>query len=1848
MSHDRTRRATFMSVIAALLAALLAMTGVIPATAAEAGAIKVTLNPGGTDQYGENTVVTTGVDYTLNIQYDSTKLTDGQQIVIGVPDGVTIPDSALVIPAGNTVLDSITRLPDGSLQLTVDDPRDPSINQGLWGLTFRLDEVQTSSIEQLTWTVDAETTDLTVIVKQPGDEFEDVVDARDKSVGAHNLNGLVSVSDGTVAISDAALQSDIPYTVSIDTTEAVDGLTISDAIDPRLAIEAGSFAAELTTWDDNGLNKTTIPFAISPDVTAAGFSAVVDLPANSELRLTYTARIADAAALASIRDTLQEGYDAVELDGGTYKTTFTNTVTYSDTGATSAASTTVQKSVAAPAQPNRGAAFRKDVDVTQVKPFTPVDPTDTGADLAAPQDVTYTIRTDLTRFADFAGERFGLTSNVVVKDTLPNQAEWLTGEADFFSAATSDGTPVVFTEATGLSGDLATAIAGDAYVGQYVVDGQILYVNVGKDTGTYYNLSVRARIVDLQGTNPSTDSEGLTSYTVRNTAQFIWSDDTQTRTHTNRANTTFVDLGDPSDPRTSDDVFTKRTGDDDLTVAPGETLTIPYIFTVAQGQAIAAESRIVDFADTNVFDLSDLDAIEADIEVIYNNGAVNTIGSTTLDATFWNLTRDDDGALEFAFTDAFAAAISAAGLADDRKLEVYIPLTTKPVVGKQSLEITNNAQLIGASNGLVYTSEQVIEATSYGDELEVAKTVYNADTDTWTQNLRVGVDDGQLAADSFIYRIRVIPHGSYGTAGVSIAEILDVLPAEVSFDGFVAADDVDSGTVTAGDSFTLPGNLVATQSEVDGRDVVTIANRDGTVLNTSDAIDLHVKVSVDSFTEDVGIINEIGGTSATITPTNAYPLSILKIDTDDQTVAITDRDARFEILDADGAAVVDDAYVVDGRLMVPGEDGGDKAVTVPEPGTYTLVEMRAPFGYLRDDESVRITVEADGAVETVRFYNEPSDVPTVVSVGDYVWYDADGDGVQGTSADEEPIEGVTLTITGPDGEPVVDGAGEPLTTVTDENGFYEFTDLPILETGQSYTVSIDRDDAGTIAALEGLMPTTPGAGDDTAADSSDWIAESTELTEPGDRDPTLDFGFVDLTYAIGDVVWIDENRDGVQDDTELPLEGVTVTLLDADGEPLDGVDPVVTDADGRYVFDELVAGEYRVQFTLTEEQSLIYGFTAADVDAGAAGADSDAAVATGVTGVISLDADNTELTSSYADQAFTATEGIDPTWDAGVVRKKVAVSDYVWLDIDGDGIQGSSPDEKPLPGVVLVITGPDGQPVTDLDGETVGPQTTDEDGLYLFDNLPALPEGESYTVTIDRDDPSTVEALSELRPTPAGEGDDPTRDSNDWSAESGDLVEDGAIDPTLDFGFMPRTYAIGDVVWIDENRDGVQDDTELPLEGVTVTLLDADGEPLDGVDPVVTDADGRYLFDVLAPGEYRVRFTLTEEQQHLYTFTTADTAAGALGADSDAAVETGTTGVIVLGEDNTELDLDYADQAFEATEGVDPTWDAGVIRKQVSVGDYVWLDEDGDGVQGTSDAETPIAGVKLVLTGPDGEAVTDIDGDAVEPVYTDENGFYEFTRLPALADGESYTVTIDQDDASTIEALTELRPTLVNAGGDAALDSSEWVAVSGDLVDNDARDATLDFGFIHRTYAVGDVVWIDSDKDGVQDDSEHTLDGVIVRLFDGDGMLVDYTTTDENGLYLFDDLRAGDYTVQFELTDAQQEMYEFTSSLSGDDVAGDSDADVTTGLTATITLGEGNTALTSDYPYAVVSATEGIDPTWDAGVIELPAAPEPATPTLGSLPRTGGDAPLGLLFGGIALIGLGLIVVGAFRRRAEV
>src|SRR5690606_37066475 len=74
---------------------------------------------------------------------------------------------------------------------------------------------------------------------------------------------------------------------------------------------------------------------------------------------------------------------------------------------------------------------------------------------------------------------------------------------------------------------------------------------------------------------------------------------------------------------------------------------------------------------------------------------------------------------------------------------------------------------------------------------------------------------------------------------------------------------------------------------------------------------------------------------------------------------------------------------------------------------------------------------------------------------------------------------------------------------------------------------------------------------------------------------------------------------------------------------------------------------------------------------------------------------------------------------------------------------------------------------------------TDENGAYSFDNLPALPPGEHYTVRV-------VEGPEGYEPTTPGAG-DRDEDSSTGSAESGDLSSDGARDNTLDFGFVKPT-----------------------------------------------------------------------------------------------------------------------------------------------------------------------------------------------------------------------------------------------------------------------------------------------------------------------------------------------------------------------------------------------------------------------------------------------------------------------------
>ena len=393
----------------------------------------------------------------------------------------------------------------------------------------------------------------------------------------------------------------------------------------------------------------------------------------------------------------------------------------------------------------------------------------------------------------------------------------------------------------------------------------------------------------------------------------------------------------------------------------------------------------------------------------------------------------------------------------------------------------------------------------------------------------------------------------------------------------------------------------------------------------------------------------------------------------------------------------------------------------------------------------------------VAFTYIPVQVVEPVSVGDFVWFDADADGVQGEG--ESGIAGVTVTIshTDPADGPVLNVDGSPVTATsiqTDADGRYEFSGL---EPGQ-YTVTVTPP-AGYVATVTGQ-----GTG---ATDSSTGHADSVVLAG-GESDPTLDFGFIKVVepiepVSVGDFVWFDADADGVQGEGESGIAGVTVTIshtdpadgpvLNVDGSPVTATS-IQTDADGRYEFSGLEPGQYTV--TVTPPAGYVATVTGQGTGA-------------------------TDSSTGHADSVVLAGGESDPTLDFGFIKASVSVGAYVWLDANKDGLQDGT--DVPLKGVVLVLTGPDGNPVTDINGSPVGPQTTDEHGHYSFQHLPVLPAGKSYTVSVDTD--ASAGALAGLVSTLPGVGTDRSDDSSTgFAASEADLSANGAADLTIDFGFV--------------------------------------------------------------------------------------------------------------------------------------------------------------------------------------------------------------------------------------------------------------------------------------------------------------------------------------------------------------------------------------------------------------------------------------------------------------------------------
>ncbi|MGC5198361.1 SdrD B-like domain-containing protein, partial [Aphanothece microscopica] len=591
-------------------------------------------------------------------------------------------------------------------------------------------------------------------------------------------------------------------------------------------------------------------------------------------------------------------------------------------------------------------------------------------------------------------------------------------------------------------------------------------------------------------------------------------------------------------------------------------------------------------------------------------------------------------------------------------------------------------------------------------------------------------------------------------------------------------------------------------------------------------------------------------------------------------------------------------------------------------------------------------------------------------------------------------------------------------------------------------------------------------GDDTLDSDANGGITGTYTLAVGQHIATADAGFYQ-TASIGDRAFVDADADGVQDAGEAGLAGVTIKLVDNTGSV---VATTTTNGNGQYSFTGLTPGAYKVQFVTPA------GYQASPANQGGDDTlDSDASG--GITGTYTLSSGQNNTTA-----------------DAGFVPLTASIGDRVFLDADADGVQDAG--EAGIAGVTVKLI--------DNAGGVVATTTTDGAGNYGFAGLAPG----SYKVQFVTPDGFVA--------SPADRGGDDTLDSDANGGITGTYtLAVGQHIATADAGFY-ETGALTGRVWLDRDGDGVEEAGEASQPGVTVVLLKADGSPT-GL-TTTTAADGTYLFDGLEPGDYRVKFEVPAG----FKLTRRDQG-GDDAVDSDPNRSTGISTTITVPSGTTVRDVD-----------------AGVYRPAI-LGDRVWEDRNGNGVQDSGEKGVADVTVKLL----------DAAGTVIATDVTDAWGYYKFYAL----DPGTYGVKVETPAGYSVSAAGMG----TNGARDSDADASGLIAPVV-VFSGDSRN-DVDAG-LYRTVSIGDRVWMDANGNGVQDSGEQGAAGVTVRLLDAAGQVIATTATGSTGTYRFADLLPGTYAVQFVAPDGTL----FTQRDAGTDDRRDSDAATATGITQQVTL----------------------------------------------------------------------------------
>ena len=748
-----------------------------------------------------------------------------------------------------------------------------------------------------------------------------------------------------------------------------------------------------------------------------------------------------------------------------------------------------------------------------------------------------------------------------------------------------------------------------------------------------------------------------------------------------------------------------------------------------------------------------------------------------------------------------------------------LTITFTAAAGTQSLPgdvTTNTATVSGATD----QNDRTAPEDSDSDSVEISNPSY---TLTKTRVSPADPDDVIVVGEQVVYRITVQNTGDTALVSIPLQDTFDA--TKFNFvSASISPDNQSGGTLTwndiTGSSDLAPGNTInvnvtlqaiASTGGASSTNTATTSNvtdENGETLN--DQTDTaYVKVTQPCVSIEKTLLSD---TTAPLNSEVIYRITVTNCgDTVLTTVPVTDS-FPTDYLDYASATLTPDSINESGGTLSWDDVTGSSDLGVGDSLTFdvhfTAVASSNPDTLTNtacvnnatdsngdhpsnvcDDDDTLVTTHPEVNVQKERLSDSP------VLVGDTVQFRITVSNVGDTAITVLPLndsfDSSKLQF--------VSATPSPDTTGSGSLSWNDLTGSGSLAVGDSVQVTL------TFTALASTTPSTT-VNTATVSGAQDENGDSV----PQDSD-TADVAILSPA-SIGNFVWLDANGNGIQDAGEAGLDGVTVQLYD-DSDTLQ--DQTTTSGGGFYLFEHLFPGDYYVKVVPPSG----YSITAKDQGTDDA-VDSDADPSTGKMAVTTLDEGENDM-----------------TWDAGLYRP-AAIGNFVWEDVNGNGIQDAGEPGIANVTVHLYGAGPDGTFGTSDD--TSDTMTTATGGIYEFTNLPP---GKYYL----KFDPPTGYSI-----TLKDQGTDDTVDS-DADRSSGvtaqtDLVS-GETDHTWDAGLY-RPATIGDRVWKDTNGNGVQDAGEAGFENVTVHLYDS-SDTL--IDTTQTGTDGIYHFTNLLPGSYTVR-----------------------------------------------------------------------------------------------------------------------------------------------------------------------------------------------------------------------------------------------------------------------------------------------------------------------------------------------------------------------------------------------------------